>query len=120
MKKTILVVDDEPDLLEIVHSHLQESGHEVLTAPSGRAALEMVKKIKPSLIILDIAMPGMDGFEMLEILRGTRELGTIPVIMLTAQGQSKNIFEAERLRAVDFVTKPFTRQQLLEAVQRVL
>ncbi len=120
MPKKILVVDDEEDLLEIVKSHVEEAGYTVFTAMGRKQGLELAKREKPHLIILDIAMPDMSGFEMLENIRGIKELWHTPVIMLTAQGQSTNIFEADRLRAVDFVIKPFTRDELLEAVHRAI
>jgi DNA-binding response OmpR family regulator len=113
--KTVLVVDDELDLLEIVKSHLEY--YRVLTASSGKEGLEIAAREKPQLIILDIGMPHMDGFEMLHQLREIEALKKTPVLMLTAQGQSRNIFEAERLGAMDFVIKPFTREQLLESVR---
>ena len=118
--RKILVVDDEEDLLEIVKSHLEELRIPVLTALGGQQGLEAALKLKPTLIILDIAMPDLGGFEMLEILRGKPEFFATPVVMLTAQGQSTNIFEAERLRAVDFVIKPFTRQELLDTVKKYI
>lgn len=116
--RKILVVDDEEDLLEIVKSHLEETHIPVLTALGGKQGLETAMKARPSLIILDISMPDMGGFEMLEILRRSPEFASTSVIMLTAQGQSANIFEAERLKAVDFVIKPFTRDELLETVRK--
>lgn len=118
MKKKILVVDDEADLLEIVKSHLEGADYEIITALGGREGLLAAKRLNPDLIILDIAMPDMTGFEVLEILRGLPEFFKKPVIMLTAQGQTANIFEAERLRVADFVIKPFTSEELLTAVHK--
>lgn len=117
-KKTILVVDDEADLLEIVKTHLEDAGYEIITALGGREGLLSAKRVNPDLIILDIAMPDIGGFEMLEILRGQPEFFKKPVIMLTAQGQTANIFEAERMRVADFIIKPFTREELLAAVRK--
>ena len=120
MKKTILVVDDEKDLVEIVESHLDEAGYRIVTAEDGIEGLEVAHREKPNLIILDIKMPRMNGLEMLEALRRTPGLETIPVLMLTAQGRSTNIFEADALRAVDFIIKPFTQADLFSAVRKVL
>jgi CheY-like chemotaxis protein len=122
VKKTVLIVDDEEDLREIVQSHLEDEGYTVLKATDGLEGLEMVKRLnpKPGLIILDIAMPRMTGLEMLQQLRGSTEHRTIPVLILSAQGRSENLFEAERLRAEDFLIKPFTREDLLSAVRRAL
>ena len=118
--KRILVVDDESDLVEITQSHLEEAGYQVLTASDGQEGLEVARRTKPDMIILDIAMPGMNGLEMLRILRATPGLATIPVLMLTAKGHSENIFESERLFAVDFLIKPYTYEALLYAVRKVL
>ena len=119
-KKTVLVVDDEEDLIEIVQSHLEDGGFQVVTAADGAEGLEVARRVKPDLIVLDIAMPRMTGLEMLELLRSTPGLSTIAVLMLTAQGRTENIFEAERLQAVDFLIKPFTHEELLKAVRRTL
>ena len=120
MKKTVLVVDDEKDLVEIVESHLDEAGYRIVTAEDGVEGLEVTKREKPGLIILDIKMPRMNGLEMLELLRRMPEFENTPVLMLTAQGRSRNIFDAEGLRAVDFIIKPFTRDELIFAVKKVL
>ena len=115
-----MVVDDEEDLIEIVQTHLQEAGYRVISASSGRDGLAAAQRFKPDLIILDIAMPGMDGLEMLERLRGTPGLATTPVLMLTARGRTENIFESERLRVVDFLIKPFTYDELVNAVRKAV
>ena len=120
MKKTVLVVDDDEDLIEIIQTHLEEKGFAVIGALGGREGLARAIEEKPDLIILDIAMPEMDGFEMLEELRRMPPLEKTPVMMLTAQGKSQNIFEATRLHAVDFLIKPFTREELIRAVDKVI
>ena len=118
-KKRILVVDDEADLLDIVKEWLKEE-YEVATAVNGFEGLRLAKEFKPNLIILDITMPKMDGFEVLAQLRGQLETNLIPVIMLTAQGRSENILEAEELRATDFLIKPFDPDDLLTVVRNTL
>lgn len=118
MQKTVLVVDDEPDLVEIVRSHVEEAGYSCISASNGVEGLAKAKASKPDLIVLDIAMPGMSGLQMLEYLRTTEGLTTTPVLILSAQGQTKNIFEADRLRVIDFLIKPFTREELVLAIQR--
>ncbi len=120
MRKTVLVVDDEEDLLEIVRSHLEDSHYFVVTARDGEEGLRAAAEHKPNLIILDIAMPNMGGFEMLEMLRGIKGLAATPVLMLTAQGQSGNIFEAKRLRVAEFLIKPFTRDELIKLVSSII
>lgn len=118
LEKTVLVVDDEPDLIEIVKSYLEDGGYHVISAPDGTSGLEKAVKEKPALIILDIAMPGMTGLEVLGNLKNRPGLAAVPVIMLTAQGQSTNILESDRLGAADFLIKPFTREELLETVRK--
>ncbi len=114
----MLIIDDEPDLVEIVKSHVEDAGYLVQAARDGKEGLKIARAINPDLIILDIGMPGMTGLEMLERLRQTPGLQSTPVLMLSAQGQSTNIFEADRLRAADFLIKPFTREELILAVQQ--
>ena len=120
MTKTILVVDDEQDLVEIVTSHLSDRGYRIVTAADGVEGFETAKREKPHLIILDIMMPRMSGLEMLDLLRGNSELASTPVLMLSAQGLTRNILQAEQLRAVEFVIKPFTRDVLVKAVDRAM
>ncbi len=119
-QKKILIIDDEPDLVEIAKSHLEGAGYLVASASNGIEGLDQAMKVKPDLILLDISMPAMDGLEMLEKLRGTPGLAATRVIMLTAKGRTQNIFEADRLRAVDFLIKPFTHQDLVTAVRKAI
>ncbi len=120
MKKTVLVVDDHEDLVEIVTQYLEEEGYFVVSAENGREGLAKIKEHKPHVVILDIAMPEMTGLEMLEQVRNTPELAKTSVVMLSTQGQTKNIFEAERFRVKDFLIKPFTREELIAAVHKAL
>ena len=87
-----------------------------MTAGDGVEGLEVAKREKPDLIILDIRMPRMSGLEMLDLLRGIPALASTPVLMLSAQRGSDNIFKAKRQRAVEFIIKPFTREALVKAV----
>lgn len=118
--KIVLIVDDEPDLVEIAQTHLESAGYTVYSAGDGKSGLETAKRLKPDLILLDISMPGMDGLEMLEVLRGTPGLAATKVLMLTARGRTENIFESQRLLAVDFLIKPFTCDELLDAVRKAV
>lgn len=120
MPKTVLIIDDEPDLVEISTTYLEEAGYRVISAGNGIEGLELARKEKPDLILLDIVMPGMDGLEMLETLRGTPGLALTRVLMLTAKGKTENIFESERLRAVDFLIKPYSYEDLVTAVKRAI
>ncbi len=116
--KKILIVDDEPDLIEIARDHLESAGYAVFSAGDGREGLKAAKQNVPDLILLDIQMPDIDGLEMLQLLRGMPGLAATPVLMVTARGRTENIFESQRLRAVDFLIKPFTCEELLDAVRK--
>lgn len=116
-KETILLVDDEEDLVKIVTNRLEAEGYEVLVAYDGWQALEKVKA-NPNLILLDIMMPGMDGLEALRRLKNNEETREIPVIMFTAVGATKAIFDAQALGATDYIIKPFKPEELLSLVKR--
>ena len=122
LKRCILIVDDEEDLQEIVQSHLEELGYRIIKAGDGMEGLEVLRRLnpKPALVILDIKMPRMTGLELLRVMRSSNDLVNIPVLILSAQGRSENIFEAERLRTEDFLIKPFTRDELLKSVRKAL
>ncbi len=111
--KKILVVDDDPNICELLKIRLESNGYEVTTASNGVEAFVKVNDDKPDLIILDVAMPTMDG---LEFVRSTRWLDTkdIPILILTARTNSKEIFDA--LGVADFLTKPFDPKELLGKV----
>lgn len=118
MAKKVLVIDDETDLLEALDTWLVSHGYEVSTAKDGAEGLARAKELKPHLVILDIAMPKMDGFEVLSLIRANAQTAATPVIMLTAKGRTENIFQAEKLNAVDFLIKPFDATELLTAVKK--
>ncbi|MBN1688600.1 MAG: response regulator [Candidatus Omnitrophica bacterium] len=118
MPKKILAIDDEEDLLSIIKTWLESNGFQVETAKNGEEGLHKARAINPDLIILDIMMPKMDGFEVLSDLRGHRQTNTIPVVMLTSKGETENIMESERLLAQDFLIKPFEAHELLNMVHR--
>ena len=116
--KKILAIDDEIGLLDEVKACLESSGYDVLTARNGLEGLQSVKENNPDLVLLDISMPQMDGLEVLAEMRRTKESATTPVVMLSGKGKSDNIFEAEKLRAVDFLIKPFRADELLDVVRK--
>jgi DNA-binding response OmpR family regulator len=109
----ILVVDDDADIRGLVHELLQRAGHDVIEAPDGEAGLKAFYAAQPDLVILDVAMPGLDGWET---LRRIRELSDVPVLMLTARAQELDKVRGLRGGADDYVTKPFGRQELLARV----
>jgi len=113
----ILVVDDEPHLVKLVRSNLEAQHFKVITAMDGMSGLAMVEKEGPDLVILDIMLPGMDGFD---ILQKIREFSSVPVIMLTAKDQDVDVVKGLQLGADDYVKKPFSVHELLARVEAVL
>jgi CheY-like chemotaxis protein len=119
-KKTIMVVDDNPDIITIVRTILEGKGYSVLSATSGPELLNLLKTDKPDLIILDIMMPEMDGLEVLTRLKGLTETATIPVILLTAKVQYEDVLGGYKLGADYYITKPFTSTQLVNGINLLL
>ena len=113
----ILAVDDEPRYLEIIRFNLETAGYRVASAASGEEALELLAAVEADLIVLDVMLPGIDGFE---VCRLVREHSSCPVIMLTAKGAEEDKVRGLRLGADDYVTKPFSAQELLARVEAVL
>jgi DNA-binding response OmpR family regulator len=110
----VLVVDDENDIRGLVQELLQRAGHDVIQAPDGNEALKRFYAEQPDLVILDVQMPGLDGWGVLERIR---ELSDVPVIMLTARAEELDKVRGLRAGADDYVTKPFGRQELLARVE---
>lgn len=113
----ILVVDDETRISRMIRMNLEHDGYEVIEAQSGQQALDLVRSRMPSLVILDVMMPGLDGFETLSILR---EISQVHVIMLTAKGEEEDRIRGLELGADDYVTKPFSPRELVSRVKAVL
>ncbi len=118
--KTIMVVDDNPDIITIVKTILEGKGYSVFSASSGAELLNMLKGQKPDLIILDIMMPEMDGLEVLSRLKAVSETATIPVILLTAKVQYEDVLGGYKLGADYYITKPFTSTQLVNGINLLL
>ena len=119
-KSTIMVVDDNPDLVAIVRVYLEGDGYNVRCVNSGSQAFAGLEKQKPDLILLDIMMPEMDGLEVLRRLKGGRETSSIPVILLTAKVQYTDIVTGYRMGADYYMKKPFTRTQLRTGINLFL
>jgi len=117
---TILVVDDEPDIVSTIKMRLEYNKFKVETASNGSLALEKLETMIPDLILLDGNMPVMTGFQMLEQLRQDSRFKNIPVIMLTAVCEPNTISLAGSLGVADYVTKPFEYPQLLEKISNIL
>ncbi len=120
MAKKILAVDDEKHIVRLVQINLQKAGYEVATAGTGREALERVGEFEPDLIVMDVMMPEMDGFEALKKLKENPETRDIPVIMLTAKAQDADVFRGWQSGADLYLTKPFNPAELLSFVKRLL
>lgn len=118
--RKILVVDDEPDLVEFVRLRLIANGFEVVTAADGEEALEAVKREHPDLIILDILLPKLDGHKACEILKKDPRFAAIPVIMLTAKDREEDILLAKKIGADAYITKPFDAQLLLYDIKKLI
>jgi CheY-like chemotaxis protein len=114
-KKRVMAVDDEPGILRILKISLRVLGYEVITAGSGKEALTLIENEKPDIILMDILMPGMDGFETLERLR---TFSDVPVIVFSAHSSSSD--KALALGADDFIAKPFTPETLAKKIADVL
>jgi two-component system KDP operon response regulator KdpE len=118
MKKTcILVVDDEVSIIRFVSAHLRKEGYEIITASNGEEALLRAEEENPTLVLLDIMMPKMDGFE---VCRRLREWSQVPIIMLSVKGEESDKVKCLDLGADDYVTKPFGGEELLARVRAVL
>ncbi len=116
----ILVVDDERDLLELLQFNLEVSGHAVTTAMTGWDGLEKARAAKPDLVVLDVMLPDLIGFEVLRKLREKEETRSIPVILLTARGEESDVLVGFELGADDYVCKPFSPKELLARIRAVL
>jgi two-component system phosphate regulon response regulator PhoB len=120
MKPKILVVDDEPDALELIRYNLQASGYDVVTAADGEEALKKARASKPALVILDVMLPEVDGLEVCKALRRDPDLGAIPIVMLTAKAAEIDRVLGLELGADDYVTKPFSPRELVLRVKALL
>src|SRR5205814_1887713 len=119
MPNKILAVDDERHIVRLVEVNLQRAGYEVVTAYDGREALEKVKSENPDLVVLDVMMPYMDGFEVLKNLKADPITAEIPVIMLTAKAQDADVFRGWQSGVDCYLTKPFNPMELLTFVKRI-
>ncbi|MFW5777932.1 MAG: response regulator, partial [Bacteroidota bacterium] len=116
-KITILIVDDNHQNLRVVSSFLKDKNYNLALATSGEKTLELLEKIHTDLILLDIMMPEMDGLETCRILKENPKTADIPVIFLTAKNQTEDIVEGFKAGGVDYITKPFNREELLVRIK---
>ena len=120
MKQKILVVDDEPEIIELVEFNLKQAGYAVTTAADGAAALKKARTQTPDLIILDVMLPEMDGFEICKSLRLDAATAKVPIVMLTAKAAEIDRVLGLELGADDYLTKPFSPRELLLRVKKIL
>lgn len=119
-KQTILVVDDEQDLLDLIEYNLKKEGFLVLTAEDGKEGIEVALEHSPDLVLLDIMMPKMDGLEVVERMKEDENLKRIPVIFLTARGDEKTEVEGLNRGGDDYITKPISTTKLISRIKAVL
>lgn len=119
-KQRILVVEDEDDIRELLRYNLQKEGYQLTCVVSGEAAIDKACSDVPDLILLDLMLPGQDGFEVCKELKKTPATQKIPIIMLTAKGEESDVVTGLELGAADYVTKPFSPRILIARVRAVL
>lgn len=116
MPAHVLIAEDEPNIVESLSFILSREGCEVTAVFDGQAVVDKIATLRPDLVILDVMLPKMDGFEVLKWIKGNAELTGVPVMILTAKGQEKDRKTAEELGADAFVTKPFSNREVVERV----
>ena len=119
-KEHILVIEDEEDILALVHYNLSKEGYKVATAVSGEEGLKAARANPPDLVLLDLMLPGMDGLDVCRALKKDSSLVNIPVIMMSAKGEEADVVTGLELGADDYVTKPFSPRILISRVRAVL
>ena len=118
--KKILLIDDEPEFAEMVKIRLEANGYQIDLAADGATGIARVAVDRPQLILLDVMMPGLDGFAVLRRLREDAATRALPIIMLTARGEFKSITEAQALGATDYLIKPVDTNELLKLITRYI
>jgi two-component system response regulator VicR len=120
-KKKVLCIEDEPEMIDLIKLILERKGFEVVGAVGGAEGLEVIRREKPDLILLDLMMPEVDGWEVFRQIRADEQLKPIPVIVVTAKAQSiDKVLGLHIAKVDDYVTKPFGPQELLNSVNKVL
>ena len=120
MGKRIFIADDESGFVSTLKSRLEFEGFEVITTPDGKAALERIPEEKPDLILLDIMMPAVNGYQVCRELKGNPDTSSIPIMMLTAKSQESDKFWGKEAGADAYVTKPFDMDDLIREIRGLL
>ncbi len=116
----ILIVDEQPTNLKMLFSFLQEAGYKILVAKRGESALKKLQKISPDLVLVDVMMPALDGFETCQRLKASTETKDIPVIFMTDQKEPIDKIKGLKIGAVDYITKPFQKEEVLARIENQL
>jgi two-component system phosphate regulon response regulator PhoB len=116
----VLIVDDETDILELIRYNLQKEGYRVTTVKTGEEGLQLVRELKPDVVVLDLMLPGLDGLSVCNRLKRDESTRSIPVVMLTAKAEDTDIVTGLELGADDYVTKPFSPKVLTARLRAVL
>ena len=119
-KKQIIVVEDEPDILDVLSYNLEREGFEVKTCQNGADSIELIFRVIPDLILLDLMLPGMDGLEVCRQLKSDNRSKHIPIIMVTAKGEESDVVLGLGIGADDYIAKPFSPKELIARVKAVL
>lgn len=119
-KETILIVDDEEDIIELIKYNLKNEGYSILTAQAGEQAIKIAKQSLPDLIVLDLMLPGIDGLEVTRYLRSAEQTRDLPIVMLTAKGEESDIITGLELGANDYISKPFSPKVLVARIRAIL
>ena len=120
-KLKVVCIEDEPEMIELIRFILGRRNFELIGAVGGREGLDMVRKVKPKLVLLDLMMPDIDGWEVYQKMKADKELSDIPVIVVTAKAQSiDKVLGLHIAKVDDYVTKPFGPQELLASINKVL
>ena len=117
MAQTVLIIEDDPNIADLLHLYLEKEGYATTTAGDGGKGLDKFRELRPDLVLLDVMLPGMDGWE---VLRAIRQESKTPVIMLTAKGETADKVNGLKMGADDYITKPFESKELLARVEAVL
>ena len=120
MAKEILIVDDEPNVVVPIQFLMEQQGYRVMIAERGEDALDLIYQYKPDLVILDIMLPGIDGYEVCEIVRLNPNFRKVKIIFLTAKGREEEIAKGLALGADAYITKPFSNAALVAKVKELL
>ncbi len=118
--KQIVVVEDEPDILEVLSYNLKREGFEVFASLDGEEGLALIRQKKPDLVLLDLMLPGMDGLDICRQLKADEQTQVIPIIMVTAKGEESDIVSGLEIGADDYVAKPFSPKELVARVKAVI